>query len=65
MCDRDDVSQSVKVKAFSTMLKELALNYYYSNMFIITIVIITFDEVCFSMRNYFEDVEYKRDILSK
>jgi hypothetical protein len=25
----------------------------------------TFDEVCFSMRNYFEDAEYRRDILSK
>jgi hypothetical protein len=27
--------------------------------------VITFDEICFSMRNYFEDAEYKRDILSK
>jgi hypothetical protein len=27
--------------------------------------LITFDEVCFSMGHYFEDVEYKRDILFK
>jgi hypothetical protein len=63
MCDRADVLQSAKLKAFSTMLKDLTLDYYYSNMSSDTLII--FDEVCFSMRNYFEDVEYKRDILFK
>jgi hypothetical protein len=63
MCDRADVSQSAKLKAFLTMLKDLALDYYYSNMS--TDILIIFDEVCFSMRNYFEDVEYRRDILFK
>jgi hypothetical protein len=63
MCDRADVSQSAKLKAFSTMLKDLTLDYYYSNMSTDTLII--FDEVCFSMRNYFEDAEYRRDILSK
>jgi hypothetical protein len=65
MCDCADVSQSIKLKAFLIMLKDRTLDYYYSNMFIIIITVITFDEVCFSMRNYFEDVEYKRDILFK
>jgi hypothetical protein len=65
MCDRADVPQSAKLKTFLIMLKDLALDYYYSNMFTVTITVITFDEVCFSMRNYFEDVEYRRDILSK
>ncbi len=65
MCDRADVSQSAKLKAFFIMLKDLAFDYYYSNMFIITITVITFDEVCFFMKNYFESVEYRRDILSK
>jgi hypothetical protein len=65
MCDRADVSQSAKLKAFLTMLKDLALDYYYSNMFAIIIAVITFDEVCFSMRNYFEGAEYRRDILTK
>jgi hypothetical protein len=63
MCDRADVSQSAKLKAFSTMLKDLTLDYYYSNMSIDILII--FDEVCFSMRNYFEDAEYRRDILFK
>ncbi len=47
------------------MLKDLTFDYYYSNMFIIIIIVITFDEVCFFMKNYFEDVEYRRDILFK
>jgi hypothetical protein len=63
ICDRADVSQSVKLKAFLTMLKDLALDYYYSNMSIDISII--FEEICFSMRNYFEDVEYRRDILFK
>ncbi len=63
MCDRVDVSQSAKLKTFLTMLKDLTLDYYYSNMS--TDALIIFDEVCFSMRNYFEGVEYRRDILSR
>jgi hypothetical protein len=63
MCDRVDVSQLAKQKAFLTMLKDLILDYYYSNMS--TDILITFDEVCFSMRYYFEDVEYRRNILFK
>ncbi len=63
MCDRADVSQSAKLKAFSTMLKGLTLDYYYSNMS--SDILIIFDEVCFSLRNYFENAEYKRSILSK
>jgi hypothetical protein len=63
MCDRVDVSQSAKLKAFSTMLKDLILDYYYSNIYIDIFII--FDEVCFSMKNYFEDVEYRQDILFK
>jgi hypothetical protein len=65
MCDRADVPQSAKLKAFPTMLKGLALDYYYSNMSTNSMTPITFDEVCFSMRNYFEGAEYRRGILSK
>ncbi len=39
------------------MLKDLILDYYYLNMNIDIVII--FDEVYFSMRNYFEDVKYK------
>jgi hypothetical protein len=64
MCNRVDVSQSIKLKTFFIMLKDLAFDYYYSNMFINIMTLIIFDEICFSMRNYFEDVEYKRSILT-
>jgi hypothetical protein len=47
------------------MLKDLAFDYYYSNMFINTMTLIIFDEVCFLMKNYFEDAEYRRSILFK
>jgi hypothetical protein len=48
------------------MFKDLASDYYYySNMFINIMILIIFDEVCFSMRNYFEDAEYRRSILFK
>jgi hypothetical protein len=63
MCDQADVFQSTKLKAFVTMLKYLILDYYYSNMSFYILII--FDEVRFSIGNFFEDVEYRRDILSK
>ncbi len=47
------------------MLKKLALNVYYANMSISINVSMTFDEICDAIRNYFEDAEYKRSILSK
>jgi hypothetical protein len=65
MCDRADVSSETKLKAFSTMLKELALDYYYSNVTSSKNTSFTFDDVCVSMMSYFEDAEYKKDILNK
>ncbi len=64
MCDRVDVSSETKLKAFLTMLKRLALNYYYSNV-INSKASFTFDDVCVSIMSYFEDAEYKRSILNK
>jgi hypothetical protein len=64
MCDRADISHSIKLKTFFTMLKELTLNYYYENM-ITSMISSTFDEVCFQMKSYFEDAEYKKSILFK
>ncbi len=65
MCDRVDVSSEIKLKAFSTMLKELAFDYYYANVTSSKNASFTFDDVCISMMNYFEDAEYKRSILNK
>ncbi len=64
MCDRIDVSFETKLKAFLTMLKELALDYYYANI-INNKNAFTFDDVCISIMSYFEDAEYKRNTLNK
>jgi negative regulator of genetic competence, sporulation and motility len=64
MCDRVDVSSETKLKAFFTMLKELAFDYYYANV-INSKNAFTFDDVCISIMSYFEDAEYKRSILNK
>jgi hypothetical protein len=65
MCNRLDVSSETKLKAFSTMLKELVFDYYYANVTRSKNASFTFDDVCISMMNYFEDAEYKRSILNK
>jgi hypothetical protein len=65
MCDRVDVSSETKLKAFSTMFKELALDHYYANVTSRKNASFTFDDVCISMMNHFEDAKYKRSILNK
>ena len=64
ICSRADVPPEAKMKAFPTMLKGLALDYYYSNIST-SVVALNFDQVCNSIRNYFEGAEYKRSVLSK
>jgi hypothetical protein len=64
MCDRVDVSSEAKLKALLIMFKKLTLNYYYSNV-INNKASLTFDDVCVFIMSYFEDAEYKRNILNK
>ena len=63
VCAREDVPHKIKLMAFPTMLIGLALDYYYSNVSISTSV--TFDEVCNSIRTYFERAENRRSVLSR
>lgn len=51
------------MKAFPTMLKGRALDYYNLNISISGAM--SFDQVCNSIRNYFEGTEYRRSVLSK
>lgn len=46
------------------MLKDLALDYYYSNIGI-TSLTINFDQVCYLIQAFFEGAEYKKSILPK
>lgn len=64
ICLRVDVLPKTKIKAFLTMFKSLALNYYYSNISI-SIIAMNFNQVCNFIRNYFEGAKYKQSILLK
>ena len=62
LCNRADIPDHVKMKAFPTMLRSLALDYYYAN---IVKQQLDFDGICNAITNYFEGPEYKRSVLSK
>lgn len=64
ICAQANIPHEAKLKAFPTMLKGLALDYYYSNISISGNVI-AFDEACYLTRAYFEGAEYKRSVLSR
>jgi hypothetical protein len=65
ICRRADVLHETKLIVFLSMLKRLALDYFYSNMSISTMISATFDEICFQMKAYFENAKYKKSILFK
>ena len=46
------------------MLRGLALDYYYTNLKSNPLSV-SFNKLCESTRNYFEESEYKRDILTQ
>ncbi len=63
ICTRTDLPHKIKLKAFSTMLTYLALDYCYSNVSISTSVI--FDKICDSIRTYFKGEENRKSVLSR
>lgn len=63
ICARADVPHQAKLKALLTMLKGLALDYYYSNISADNVPI-TFEEVCYSIKEYLR-VRNIRGILSR
>ena len=61
LCDRVGIPQEAKIKGFPTMLRGIALDFYYENKATYT----TFDSICNAICNYFKGLEYKRRILIK
>jgi len=59
--DRVKIPQEVKIKGFPTMLRSIALNFYYKNKATYT----TFNSIYNAIYNYFKGPEYKRGILIK
>ncbi len=60
--NRADILNNVKMKAFPTILRSLALNHYYAN---IINKYLNFNGIYNAITNYFEGPEYKRSVLSK
>jgi hypothetical protein len=65
ICCRVDGFPETKLIVFFSMLKELVLKYHCLNMSINIMIHVTFNEVCFQMKAYFENLEYKKSILFK
>lgn len=55
ICLKADVSSNTNMKVFFTMLKGLALYYYYSNIST-NIIALKFDQICNFIRNYLKRV---------
>ena len=60
ICGRANIPHKAKTKAFSTILKGLALNFFYLNN---TINKLSFQDICSAIWTYFKSLEYKRGIL--
>ena len=64
LCQKADIPKQEFSQAYSTMLRGLALDHYYTNLKSNPLSV-SFDKLCESTRNYFEGSEYKRDILTQ
>ena len=64
MCARAEVPEAIKLMAFSIMLKGFALDYYYSNVSTRGLAL-NFVQACVLINIYFENAEYKRNVLIK
>ena len=64
MCVRVEVFETVKLMTFSIMFKDFALNYYYFNVTVLKSAL-NFVQVCISINSYFENTEYKQNVMIK
>ena len=63
-CERTNVPREAYLKAFPTMLKGAALNYYYTSCNL-NPRISSLTELCENIRSYFEGPEHERNMLLK
>ena len=64
LCSKANVLQDGLSQAYSTMLRRLALNHYYTNLKNNPLSV-SFNQLCNATRNYFKGPEYKRGILKQ
>jgi hypothetical protein len=66
LCNRVDIPESIKAKAYPTMLQSLALDHYYTTIKgAIQTYNLSFDQICESTCNYSKGPEYKRRVLGQ
>jgi hypothetical protein len=64
LCGKASIPSPGLTQAYSTMLKGLALDHYYTNLKN-NPVGVPFNQLCNATRNYFEGPEYKRSVLQQ
>ena len=63
LCSKTDVSHETKSKAFFSMLKDHALNYYLANINMLKNV--SLNQTCTFISTHFENPDYKKNNLTK
>ena len=64
MCVKVEVFETIKLMTFSIMFKDFALNYYYFNMTVWRLAL-KFIQTCVLINSYFENSEYKQNVMIK
>ena len=64
LCQKADILKQEFSQAYSTILRGLALDHYYTNLKSNPLSV-PFNKLYEAIRNYFEGPEYKRDILTQ
>jgi hypothetical protein len=63
LCQKANIPKREFSQAYSTILRSLALNYYYTNLKSNPLSV-SFNKLCEAIYNYFKGLEYRRDILT-
>ena len=63
LCQKANILKQEFSQAYSTILYGLALDHYYTNLKSNPLSV-PFDKLCEAIRNYFEGLEYKRNIFT-
>ena len=64
LCNKTDVPQKAKVKAYPTMLRDLIFDYYYTNLKNVTLTLL-FNQIYNITHNYLKGPEYRHSILRR
>ena len=64
MCAKAEMLETAKLMTFSMMFKNLVLNYYHFNVTVWRSAL-NFVQTCVSINSYFENAEYKRNVMIK